>query len=368
MIEDKIAQANDRLKKAAVRVTIECKGGKLNLRATLPPKPGSKKTKPFQQRIPLRISASPGGVVLAEKEARKVSALLDCKEFDWAPYLTPKQKPPTLTGEWIEKFKAEVAHTMKPITWQTDYASAFKKPDANKALTYDLLEEAIDATEPDSRTRKRLVNTLGQLAKFAGLEGDFKQKQATYSVKGLEKRDLPTDEKIVAVYNAIKNPAWQWVYGMMATYGLRNHEVFFLDLKDFIAGADAIRVTEGKTGGRQVWPYYPEWIDLFNLRSPIYPDIKGAQHSDYGDRVTCYLRSRAKMPFQPYDLRHAWAVRTISFGLPDSLSAQQMGHSLEVHNRIYQRWITARTHQQEYERLKARTDRPRAPGQEPTEA
>jgi hypothetical protein len=31
----------------------------------------------------------------------------------------------------------------------------------------------------------------------------------------------------------LTNPAWQWVYGMMATYGLRNHEVFFLTLQNF---------------------------------------------------------------------------------------------------------------------------------------
>ncbi len=122
-----------------------------------------------------------------------------------------------------------------------------------------------------------------------------------------------------------------------------------------------LTVTDGKTKRRQVWPYYPEWIDAFSLREPQLPPVTGRKHSDYGDRVTCYLRSRAKMPFQPYDLRHAWAVRTMLFGLPDTLAAQQMGHSVTVHTNTYHHWITARTHQQVHDALMNRVDRPVAP-------
>jgi hypothetical protein len=38
---------------------------------------------------------------------------------------------------------------------------------------------------------------------------------------------LPSDEVIVEWYDRIPNPTWRYVYGIMATYGLRNHEVFF---------------------------------------------------------------------------------------------------------------------------------------------
>jgi integrase len=55
---------------------------------------------------------------------------------------------------------------------------------------------------------------------------------------------------------------------------------------------------------------------------------------------------RYEVPFSPYDLRHAWAVRTILMGLPDTVSARMMGHSVAIHNRTYHRWITRRDQQQ----------------------
>ncbi|MEL6855395.1 MAG: site-specific integrase, partial [Cyanobacteria bacterium J06607_13] len=34
--------------------------------------------------------------------------------------------------------------------------------------------------------------------------------------------------------------------------------------------------------------------------------------------------------------------RTIGAGLPDTVSARMMGHSVAIHNRTYHRWITRR--------------------------
>ena len=63
-----------------------------------------------------------------------------------------------------------------------------------------------------------------------------------------------------------------------------------------------------------------------------------------GQQVTTQFR-RYKIPFSPYDLRHAWAVRTILMGLPDTVAARMMGHSVQVHNRTYHRWMTHRDQQ-----------------------
>ena len=86
-IDGRIAQANGRLKSAKVGMTIERKGDRLYLRGIFPPKPDSTKKEPYQQRLALGIHANPLGVKLAEAEARKVGALIDCKEFLWLPYL-----------------------------------------------------------------------------------------------------------------------------------------------------------------------------------------------------------------------------------------------------------------------------------------
>ena len=54
-------------------------------------------------------------------------------------------------------------------------------------------------------------------------------------------------------------------FALMATYGLRNHEVFFSDLSCLKKGGDKIlRVFPNtKTGEHQVWPFHPEWVGLF---------------------------------------------------------------------------------------------------------
>lgn len=364
MIDDKINQANGRLKTARVRAKIQRIGDKLYLQATLPPKPGSNETRRSQQRIALGISASPAGLVLAEKKARKVSADLDCNAFDWAPYLTTKQLPPETVGGWVTRFESGFRHTVEESTWETDYHDAFKRLNQDEPLTVGLLLAEINRTEPDTRIRKRLCQAFGKLAELAGLEADFKPLRGNYSARAVDPRKLPTDEEIARFWQQMTNPDWKWVYGAIATFGLRPHEAFFLDVTDLAAGGETVTVLKGKTNKRktrQVWAYYPEWVEAFNLRDRLLPRVTGKRNTDYGDRVTHYLRVTAKMPFLPYDLRHSWARRAVVFGLPDALAAQQMGHSLKVHNETYQCWIDARTHQQVHESLKSRSDRPTAP-------
>ncbi|MDB9529178.1 hypothetical protein PN498_24515 [Oscillatoria sp. CS-180] len=195
------------------------------------------------------------------------------------------------------------------------------------------------------------------MAKFTGLEWDGSQLRGNYSPSKVEPRDLPNDEGIIVYRETIANPAWRWVYSMMATYGLRNHEVFHLDLADF----PIVKVLEStKTGAREVWPCYPEWAEEWELHLCQLPPVKlDRSNSKIGHSVTQYLSP--KLPFLPYDLRHAWAIRTLLFGWPVELSARQMGHSVDVHTRTYQRWIDREKIQAVYELLVNRRDRPRPP-------
>ena len=154
----------------------------------------------------------------------------------------------------------------------------------------------------------------------------------------------------------IPNPAWRLVYGLMATYGLRNHEVFFCDLSSLSRSGDrVIRVlSTTKTGEHQVWPFQPDWVDLFGLNvlstdfkalPAIQTDLRVTTLQQVGRRVSEQFR-RYALPITPYDLRHAWAVRTIHIGLPDTVAARMMGHSVAIHTRTYHHWITRRDQQQ----------------------
>jgi integrase len=352
-IDGKIAQANGRLKAANVGVTIERNHNRLYLRATFPPRPTSNRIAPHQQRLALGIHANPAGASLAEKEARKVGALLDCGEFDWQPYLRTgsNSSPVGTVGYWVEQFEAAHRNRVAAVTWKTDYHQVFEQLDRQQLLTSELLQKAIEGTEQTSRQRRRFCTTLTKFARFAGLNATFDALRGRYSTTELEPRDLPSDELIVECFNSIKNPAWRWVYGVIAVFGLRNHEVFYLDTSILENGGDYIRVIEGKTGGRNVWAFHQKWIEVFNLRQPILPSVSAKTHAQYGERVTQYFHRDLELPFTAYDLRHCWAIRTMIEGLDISLAAQQMGHSLKVHSDTYHRWISDSVHQSAYDAL-----------------
>jgi integrase len=154
----------------------------------------------------------------------------------------------------------------------------------------------------------------------------------------------------------IPNPAWRLAYGLMATYGLRNHEVFFCDCSGLARGGDRVLrvLPTSKTGEHQVWPFLPEWVEQFGLERlgddpgalpAIATDLRRVSLKQVGQRVAEQFR-RYGLPITPYDLRHAWAVRTIHIGLPDTVAARMMGHSVTIHTRTYHHWITRRDQQQ----------------------
>ena len=356
-IDGKISQANGRLSLGKVGVIIQRRGDRLYLRATLPPRPGASRSDAHQQRLALGIWANPAGVSQAEKLARRISADLACGTFEWSGYVAGSSKKTNISA--IENVLADFSNSarsgMSVTTWTTEYERVFSRLGAgDQELTAELLESVILQTAPDSRQRRRFCLSLGRLAAFAGLEVDFKRLRGRYSASALEPRDLPSDEQILQQAVAIKSDGWRWVYGMMAAYGLRNHEAFFLDTEVMRSGGYQIRVLSGKTGARNVWPFYPDWVELLDLRSEVLPAVTGKTHADYGSRVSQYFGRNLSLPFQPYDLRHCWAVRTLKLGLDLSLAAQQMGHSLKVHSETYHRWISQDVHQQAFNRIQQR--------------
>jgi len=64
-----------------------------------------------------------------------------------------------------------------------------------------------------------------------------------------------------------------------------------------------------------------------------------------GKKITDQFK-RYSLKIKPYDLRHAWAVRTIFYDLPDTVAARMMGHSVSLHTQTYHHWITKRDQQQ----------------------
>jgi integrase len=381
----KLDEANDRLKAANVGLSILNRNNKLYLRGILPPKNGE--GKPKRQEIAIGARATAAGIRFAEAEARKVGALVDCREFAWDPYLKAHHHGPVEAGELMpavaevvqrfeEAYFQRRARTPKSETTWKDYAKVFRVLPADQPVSEALLREMILATEPDTRTRQRFCTVLGSLATFAGLKLDTKPYKGNYSPKRVTPRNLPTDEEIAKWRDKLDHPAWQWAYGMMACYGLRNHEVFLvdpeslqeapgivtlLDDKAVTSATGQVRELGGKTGGRRIWPCYPEWWESWQLAEVKMPQVTARNNSDFGERLSHYFRRWGGIPFKPYDLRHCWAVRTLEFGLDVSLAAAQMGHSVTVHTELYHHWISERHHQRAFELLMQRQGRPLPP-------
>ena len=369
-IDPRIAQVNQRLKAAQMGFQIERRGEKLSLRGVLPPRPGSTRLRPHQQRLSLNLPATSAGLKQAEQEVKVIAAHLIQNTFDWRRYLPVAGGGRLHQMDLPEKLKAferyfleQLAQGRNPgsakTTWEKAYAPYLKKLALlAESRTQLSLAEAIYATlqeiPANSRGRQVGCTALRALAEFLNLELpiDPATLAGNYSPSKTQIRRLPSDEEIVAVFDRIPNPAWQFVYGIMATYGLRNHEVFLCDYRALAAGeAEAVIevLPTTKTGSHEVWPFYPEWVEQFNLRQlhlpPIQTDLSQTTLQRIGQNVATQFR-RYNIPFSPYDLRHAWAVRTIHFGIPDSVAARMMGHSVAIHTRTYHRWITRRDQQQ----------------------
>ena len=365
-IEERIAQANERLKAASVGITIEQDGKSLYLRGILPPKPGSQKTRPYQQRLalkPLGIRPNPAGIVEAAKEAQKVGALVARKEFDWEPYLYSKATKPTLVSQWTEQYEEYFySRGGNETSWKGDHWKILKRLPPNEPLCATVLEKVILETEPNTKTRKRACMALKAFADFAKLAYDPSHLAGNYSPKRVSPRDLPDDTAIALWQSKISNPGWRWVYSMIATYGLRPHEVFRLDHQQLCQGSKIVSVLENtKTGSRQVWACYPEWFEQFALWEVELPKISLDRTNEAVGRSCSHYFLDFKLPFRLYDLRHRWAVRTMEFGLDISLAAQQMGHSVQTHSQTYHHWITQDVHQRAFQVLMERPDCPKAP-------
>ncbi|MBD2105313.1 integrase [Leptolyngbya sp. FACHB-261] len=366
VIDEAIQQANQRLKDSRLRISLMRRGGAICVQATFPPKPGSVREKPHQQKLALGLDASLEGVAKAEKVAQMMGAELALDQFKWSDWLKPDLNEGTCfywSSKLEEQFWAKHKPKSRP-TWEKDYKTVLRRLPPTQQMTPALLRRIILETEPDSKNRTRTVMVCNALAKCAGLPVSFSDLRGKYSMRRVSARELPSDELIASYREQIKNKSWQWVYGAMAVWGLRPHEVFHLDLREF----PVVEVSKfTKTGRRYVYPLYPEWAEQWKLQDIKLPNLEelNKQEADYdnsklGTKVSGWF-SKNKVPFQPYELRHCWARRAFEFALPPDFAAVLMGHSVTVHCEIYRAWIGEQTYRRAYHAIINRADRPQAP-------
>ena len=390
-----LAQANQALAQAGVSLRIELRGQRLGLRGPLPCRRGSGRHP--VQRISLGLPADTAGLELARERLKEVLRQLQQGRFAWSAWGVQQAQPPSpshsqspswlpaanqpAAGDLLGLATFEAAFFADPrrrrnlagcrTTWSSAYLPYLRRLAAVAAerdlpLGLPLLELALESYAASSRSRQQCGTALAALARHFELDlpDNWSERAAGYGLHAAQFRRLPGDPQILLWAEQIPNPAWRLAYGLMATYGLRNHEVFFCDLSALAPGGDrVIRVLPtSKTGEHQVWPFQPDWVEHFGLEQlggsqPPLPavatDLRQTTLQQVGRRVAEQFR-RYELPITPYDLRHAWAVRTIHIGLPDTVAARMMGHSVAIHTRTYHHWITRRDQQQAVDAALAR--------------
>ncbi len=362
--EYSLLEVNERLKDARVRLRLMVRGGRIWVQGTFPPKPGSDRPRPYQQRFTLKLSANPDGFRRAEHEARLIGAELEAREFRWEKYLSPDRLPESKPcRKWIAEFREHylTRNELKPSTWNGDWQNIYKRLPQDEPLTIEVMRSLIFKTDPHTRNRLETCRKFQKLADFAKLDAAFLEFEGNYGPSKVRDRDIPSDEVIAAQWSKIPNPRWRWVYGIMAAFGLRDHEVFFCEWTD-----NGLQVLKGKTGPRLVFqPLYPEWVDEWDLRNVIRPKIQDPDHlyavQQLGTKVARAF-NRQKVPFTPYDLRHAFGIRaSVTFELPVTSAAALMGHSPKVHLERYHKHIQLKQNLGAVNRIMQRADRPQAP-------
>ncbi len=375
-----VQQANSALSLDRVKIKLKLTSAKtIGLQGTFPCRPGDvgKNGSPSKQyTISCGFAANDVGVKTAIVKARELDLLLITKQFQWTPELLGKQAqkialindetPKKIISELIQEYEREFWKTHEKnrqgvSTWETHYLRHLKKLPQDITMSLEALEVALEKTKPNTSSRFFLVWQLKKFCDFCDING-LKIINAYATPKPHPSiRKVPLDEEVIAGFSKIGMPLsaytskenftqpeqWQWVYGMLATYGLRPHELFAIDIAAFLDSANSFHLvnlnpslTDGtKTGERScgVPPLYPHWVELFDLKNVKLPHNAGTLNNK---TAKLHIRFRnTDIGFRPYDLRHAYAIRGHRLRVPIKTMADYMGHSVQEHTKTYQRWM-----------------------------
>jgi integrase len=186
---------------------------------------------------------------------------------------------------------------------------------------------------------------------------------------------IPTDAELQDWLDGLSDPLLQWVYGLIAAYGLRPSEAWHvlpIDRHGWIT-VPGDQLTKTAT---HVAPALPmAWVERYHLRDRFeemqqrlrqrwriqWTQLGGQAVPNNNTSLSNYLYKQFQLRgtpklwarawegdgqdwCRPYDLRHAYAVRCWSHpeasSIPMAEHAEWMGHGLELHRSTYLRWMS----------------------------
>lgn len=234
------------------------------------------------------------------------------------------------------------------------------------------------------RSFDRRIETLSQIHKSGLLNltqelEELRNLRPTGAAERLRKRSsqrvrvVPSDAEIEGWLDQL-GPFDQWVYGCLATYGLRPHELWHAHRPDDRGWITIPGDLQTKTHTHHAPPVPASWVERYQLRQrwaelqqqlqarwPVKWVLRsGVRIPINNDRLGQYLYKQFTLRgvprlvataadgtgidwARPYDLRHAYAIRCAvhpeTAQAFDEDMAEWMGHGVEVHQRTYLRWL-----------------------------
>ena len=303
--------------------------------------------------------------------------------------LLPTDRP--ATEEDVRRF---ALHTSESLKARLDEPTALLMPMATHRQGFRQKREVV------SLLRRSGYGAIAPEALSDELKGMVNRKKLALVAAGESRRRIPSTAAIQEWLDQVveEDPLWGWVFAMVATYGLRPHEVWHIaELPDgqgmMSIGVAARHIKVTKTGFRVALPLPAAWVERYQLsgangeqrleqlRARYQPKfvneegqpfdlerdlVKRCDNNERLGAVCCHkLRSSdAKAEFElknklyawvetapaqgkrkaqkrkercvPYDLRHAYAIRARETTAWNYADvAAVMGHSPEVHRRTY---------------------------------
>ncbi|HEY9794057.1 MAG TPA: hypothetical protein V6D30_00330 [Leptolyngbyaceae cyanobacterium] len=393
-LQQRFDSINKSLKEEAKKIQLVRYKKSVFLQFTAPLRPGDKPStsgrSTKQYKLGEGYTWSREGLKRAEENARKIELKLSYKEFTWEWYEREIAKKVVRVNDNASKLIAELQIDYKKhffathpytteiqirrtdATWQVGYWNYISRFNAQELLSEKEIRRVIETTKSNTASRFRMVSTIRNFLIFLKLFPQYQDVVNSYkSSTKHEKKDryIPTDMEIESAFFFITPkpcckkkhlhtfPKKQWHFGMMATYGLRDHESWNIEnlyelvdfdgelipaLNDPDNKTNLIVISENtKTGRRLAMPVSPDgknWVELFDLKNPkpleVNLNVKHP-HSVYGETLN-YFFDAANLKFRPYDLRHAFNHRCEERGISTAVAALSLGHS-EAMNAQYKR-------------------------------
>ena len=313
------------------KVSVNSLRGRLYLLSRFPRKDGTPGLQ--QARIPLGLPDTAADRKVAEKRRARVQREVDQGTFSWSDWLEP-----TAGVTWRQAIdqlyrKRVVNGRTGQSTWEINYMGRLRQLPMTQPVTAKSIVAAMQKYDRDQCSYKELYYLLKDLCQLVAVP--FPEMPVpTYTTSKVT--DVPDDDQIEEWVRKSEE-RFAWHLGMMATYGLRPHEIktcSFVDEKHRLHVSD-----QTKTGERIVIPLHAHWVDLFDLRNekPYDKGIAQWMHAE---------RKKIGMTCKPYALRHAYVGRLWRLGgshLDIFTAARMLGHSVKEHEKTYRAWIAPHT-------------------------